>query len=263
MAIDTTLDHFLDGTMVLRQPRKGHRIGTDAMLLAAAAPTNAKRIADFGSGVGAVGIAVALAQAEASLVLVERDADICALADENIALNELQARAKVLQLDLFAKASDREAKALLPRSFDLVLTNPPFLEAHQGRMSTIEKRRTAHILTGGTLSDWLRAVAHALMPGGKLVMIHRADELATIMRALDKRFGGISLIFIQPDILQPASRVLVMAILGSRAPLRILPPLILHEASSGNFTEVAQAIHKGQERIDWQLKSTKSSVNIA
>ena len=54
-----TVDRWLGGRLALVQPQGGHRVGTDAALLAAAAGTPEGRIADVGAGVGAVGLALA------------------------------------------------------------------------------------------------------------------------------------------------------------------------------------------------------------
>ncbi|MGQ0444466.1 MAG: methyltransferase, partial [Beijerinckiaceae bacterium] len=57
------LDPFLGGRLSLCQPVEGHRCGTDAVLLAAAAPADFSGLAiDVGSGVGAAGLALAVAR---------------------------------------------------------------------------------------------------------------------------------------------------------------------------------------------------------
>ncbi len=229
---DTTQDHFLNGRMVLKQPAKGHRIGLDAMILADFAPKGAKHVADFGAGVGAVGIAYALNNIDANVILVERDAEIASLARENLSLNGLAKRVTICEADLFAPAKTRELAGLMPRSVDLVLTNPPFLNENDARVSPNDKRRAAHVLDGGTLDDWLRATAHMLKPSGVLVMIHRADALHDILNALQgagatrSRFGAVEITPVYTDATEPATRLLVKATLGSRKKLAILPAII-------------------------------------
>ena len=59
-----TEDRWLGGRLVLVQPKRGHRVGTDAALLVAAAgDARQGRIVDVGAGVGAVGLALARALA--------------------------------------------------------------------------------------------------------------------------------------------------------------------------------------------------------
>ena len=56
-------DRLLDGRLRLLQPRKGHRAGSDAILLAAALPELGQRaLLDIGAGVGTIGLAAALLQ---------------------------------------------------------------------------------------------------------------------------------------------------------------------------------------------------------
>ena len=63
------IDAFLGGRLQLRQPAEGHRSGTDAVLLAAAAPADFSGLAiDVGAGVGAAGLAMVIARPRMRLV---------------------------------------------------------------------------------------------------------------------------------------------------------------------------------------------------
>ena len=86
-----TEDRWLGGRLRLLQPKRGHRVGTDAALLVAAAGTPEGRIVDVGAGVGAVGLALAQRVPLASVDLVELDPELARLAESNAARNGLQA----------------------------------------------------------------------------------------------------------------------------------------------------------------------------
>ena len=87
-ARELTVDGFLAGQLLLRQPKSGHRAGHDAVLLAASTPARpGDRVVDFGAGVGAAGLAVAKRVAGIDLVLVEIDAGLAGLARGNVASN--------------------------------------------------------------------------------------------------------------------------------------------------------------------------------
>ena len=249
-----TLDGFWNGRFRLRQFRSGHRIGTDAMLLAAAAPQTAGVIADLGAGVGAVGIAALLRDRDARLLLVERDPATCELARVNLALNGLEGRGLVVEADLFASAAARIASGLGRSSVDLVLTNPPFEEPGRGRSSPVRARRQAHLLDGGTLDDWMKSAAAMLKPGCDIVAIHRADRVADVLAAMARRFGALRMIFVHRNVGGTASRLLVRGTLGSRAAPKILAPLVLHDPSTTGtsiFTAEADALHRGDAVLDW------------
>ena len=84
------VDRWLGGRLALIQPKGGHRVGTDAALLVAAAGTPAGRIADIGAGIGAVGLALAQGSERAFADLVEIDPDLARLAEINAARNGLR-----------------------------------------------------------------------------------------------------------------------------------------------------------------------------
>lgn len=242
-ADDVTLDRLLEGRVRLRQPRRGHRAGTDAVLLAAC--VGARRgevVADLGAGTGAVGIMAGVRTA-AELLLVERDPALVALARENLSLNGLSGRA--VAADLLETGEKRRARGLEPETVDWVATNPPFLNAASARSSPDPGRSAAHHMPADGLGRWLRAAADLLKPRGRLAMIHRADALAECLRLLSAGFGGASLRPVHPRPDEPATRVLLMATKGSRAPLTVAPPLVLHE-TNGAFTPLAAALHRGE-----------------
>ena len=249
---DLTLDEISGLGLALRQMRTGHRVGADAVLLAAAAGPAARRIADVGAGVGAVGLALARRWPQAEVDLVEIDPDLAELARENAERHGLAARARIRLADV-TDARARRAAGLADGIADLVVTNPPFLEAGSARASPDARRALAHVLApardGDPLALWLRASLALLAPKGRFVMIHRADALPAIYAALGQRLGGVAVQPIHPREGEDAIRVLVSGVKGSRAPARLLPGLVLHE-SDGRFTPLAQAIHRGEARLD-------------
>lgn len=240
----TSQDRFFGGALALIQPHDGHRAGTDAVLLAQSLPEGARQIADLGASTGLVGLRAAQLEPAARVTLIEREPDLVALAQENSAGNGLEARVSVAEADTFRLGGD----ARFREAFDCVLTNPPFYEAGKGRRSPDEKRARAHAFAEGeSLDGWLGAAAAILGPRGRLVMIHVASETGAILAGLERRFGAVRLCFVQSEAEKPAVRVLISAIKGSRAPLTVLPPLVLHQ--SGGFTPRMEAVHRGEARI--------------
>ncbi len=245
-------DWFLDGRLLLRQPQKGHRIGTDALLLAAACPAEG-RVCDLGSGVGAVGLALAMRGA-AETVLVERDPVFAECARHNIGNGSHSSSVSLIEADIFDRKAFLRDPALADQTFDAVATNPPFDQALRGRPSPNALKQTAHGMLGGDLADWLKVAVRLLRDGGTVTLIHRADRLSDVLAALPKRAGGICIKPVQPQADQPATRILVQATADSRGPLTLLPPLVLH-GPNGSFTPEADAIHKGRAAISMRPAS--------
>lgn len=240
-------DRLLGGRLRLLQPVKGHRAGSDAVLLAAAIPALGEGpLADFGAGVGTVGLAVALRQPELAVVLVERDAELAALAERNAGLNGLADRCRVVTVAI-GNRPDALAGSLPAASVGWVAMNPPFFEAGEMRASPVANRRGAHI-ADQPLGLWLKAARRVLKPRGGVSIIHRAEALGAILAALGSGFGAVEIRPIHAQAQKPAIRVIVSGRLGSRKPATLLPALVLN-GDDGRFTIYSEALHLGEATL--------------
>ena len=245
MSADVTEDTVLGGRLRLKQPRHGHRVGHDAILLAAACPARAgERAVDLGAGVGAAGLALAVRVDGTRITLVEVDAALAALAMENAQLNGLATRVDVVVLDVAAPAPVFAAAGLGPLSVARVLMNPPFNDPARQRPSPDRRRRLAHAAPSGALPAWIKTAARLLRPRGTLTMIWRADGLAEVLRALGTAFGAATVLPIHSRPGETAIRVLVRATKASRAPLALLPGLVLNDRA-GRPTALAESVLRG------------------
>src|SRR5262249_41386953 len=155
MSVELTEDAALGGRLRLKQPKRGHRVGHDAILLAAASAARAgERAVDLGAGVGAAGLALAPRVAATEGVLAGGDAALARLAAQNAQLNGLNARVRSVVLDVAAPARAFAAAGLGPESVAHVLMNPPFNDPARQRVSPDGRRRLAHAGSGSTLPVW-------------------------------------------------------------------------------------------------------------
>src|SRR5580700_6778206 len=126
-ASDPTDDAVLGGRLRLLQPRTGHRVGHDAILLAAATAARAgEHAVDLGAGVGAAGLALAVRVAGLTVTLVEIDPALAQLGRDNAERNGLADRVRAVCLDVTASADAFAAAGLENESAHRVLMNPPF-----------------------------------------------------------------------------------------------------------------------------------------
>lgn len=240
-AAGTTEDVFLGNRLIVRQPAKGYRAGIDAVLLAACVRQRDGSVLDIGSGVGTVGLCVASRCSDSRVVLIEREANLAALARVNIAANAFGDRVTVVEADLNVALSQIASAALPAETFAHVLANPPYHDHGAGTASDHVLKATSHAMPAAALDGWARFMARMTRPGGCATMIHKAEALPRILQAYDGRFGGIVVLPIHPRDGAPAIRVLVQGIKGSRAAMSIKPGLILH--GDGNaFTPNIDAI---------------------
>jgi tRNA1(Val) A37 N6-methylase TrmN6 len=241
-----TEDRILGGRLVIRQPAKGYRAGLDAALLAAACDApDGSRVLEAGCGVGAALLAAAIRRPNARFVGLERDAAALTLARENIAANDLAARVEARSGDVEARPS-----VAAPGAFDATLANPPFFDDPAELRAPHPAKRGAWMADGG-LASWASFLLNATRDGGTLTLIHRADRLADILSLLGGKAGSFQIRPVHPFADAPAKRVLVRAIRSGRAPLRLLPPLVLHDRSGAKHTAEAEAILRGERGLAW------------
>ena len=237
--IDTTEDAALGGRLVLRQPKRGHRFGHDAILLAAAVDARTGQVAvDLGAGIGTAGLALARRVPGLQVRLVEIDTTLAELARENAARNALADRVSVTAADV---EDPRVLAQLKSSGADHVLMNPPFNDS--ANMSPDAGRRLAHVAGTGALTRWVDGAASLLSPGGTLTMIWRAAGLADVLGALGE-FGGITVLPIHPKPAAAAIRILVRAVRRNGAPLVLLPPLMLN-GTDGKPDPQTEAVLRG------------------
>ena len=243
-----THDAFLGGRLTLAQPEKGFRAGLDSVLLGAAVGPGHERLLDLGAGVGTAAL-VALADHQSRIAtLVESDPAMAALAEENIAANGFTGRATVLTLDLTASGRTRAAAGLAADAYAAVIANPPFFET--GTRASARGAAARH-MSADALDLWVKTAATHAAPGGEIVFIHVVDRLGPLLAAFEARFGGITVLPLTPRESEPAHRILIRGIKGSRAPLTLLASRPLHRHDSRTFRAEFEAIFRGDDRLHW------------
>ena len=239
-------DQVLGGRVQLRQRYQGYRSGLDAALLAAACDSGAgQRVLDAGCGVGGALLAAAVRRPGSRFVGVERDPDARALAIQNVTLNGLGERVEIVAGDV-----DQGFRALGLTVFDAAMANPPFFDDPSALRGPHPERAGAYIADGG-LGAWTEFLLKAVREGGTLTLIHRADRLGDILALLAPKAGSFRIRPIHPFADQPAKRVLVRAVKTGKAPLVLLPPLVLHDREGGKHTAEVEAILRGEAGLEW------------
>jgi tRNA1(Val) A37 N6-methylase TrmN6 len=249
---EATDDRLLGGRVRLLQPSKGYRAGMDAALLAAACGARAgERVLEAGCGAGAVLFQAAARQPKAFFVGVERDLAALGLARENVSLNAVEGRVAVREGDVGRGFAGQGFLEPGEPPFDVALANPPFFDDETSLRPPAPEKRGAWIADTG-LDAWTRFLLRAVKDGsGRVVMIHRADRLADLLALLGGQAGSFQIRPVHPFADQPAKRVLVRATKGGKAPLVLLPPLVLHDGSGAKHTAAAEAVLRGEAALDW------------
>jgi len=228
-AAAVTQDALLGGRVLLTQPLRGFRAGSDAGLLAAAVPAwPGQRVLDLGCGTGPALLCLAARVPGLDLHGLDLQPDLVALAQANMAANGFAAT---------ITAGDVRALPSGLAGFDHVLANPPYFRIDRHHASPRADRATARTEGEASLADWCRAAIAATRPGGTVTIIQRADRL-------DELLAVLPAVTVLPLAAQPGAapkRVIVRSAIGASAPPVRLPPMVLHRPD-GPYNEATEAI---------------------
>ncbi|MCT8331013.1 tRNA1(Val) (adenine(37)-N6)-methyltransferase [Albidovulum sediminis] len=235
---DLSCDAFLGGRLRIWQPKQGYRAAMDPVLLAAACPARqGQTVLELGCGAGVAALCLAVRVPGVSVAGVEIQPDYGELARRNAAGNGVA-------LEVAEGDIAHLPPGLRTRSFDHVIANPPYYPAHAGTAARDAGRERA-LREETPLSLWFEVALRRLKPGGWLTVIQSADRLADMLDL--KGAGSITILPVAPRTGRDATRVILRARKGGRAPLRLLAPFILHtgdrhERDGESFTPAAQAV---------------------
>ncbi len=199
------------GAEVLHDP--GARVTTDTLLLGLwADPPEGAVVCELGCGSAASSVVAALRAPGRFWLGVDVDSSRLRLARRNLAGPE-GARAALLCCDVL-----RLPSVLHRECADMVMMNPPYHEAGRGRSSPCPSRELARRSGTLALPAFVRAAAHLLRPGGRLVCVCGARALTRLLLAC--RAHGLWPGRLQPvgPAGKPASLVLMEAFPESRDP---------------------------------------------
>ncbi|MBN2032766.1 MAG: methyltransferase [Deltaproteobacteria bacterium] len=222
-----TVDAFMDGRLRLIQSCKGYRFSVDSILLSQFVTTRRGNwVVDLGGGCGIIGLMLLLTRPINRVICLEIQPTLADQALRNAALNGFEEKMNVILGDI--------KHPPLPASIaDVVVCNPPYRPARSGRINPHQERAIARheILT--SLNDILTTAVKIMKPGGCIAMAYPAVRLADLVVRL-RSFGlePKRMRVLYPGLEKEAKLIFLEAILGGRAGLKILPPLM----NQGDFS---------------------------
>lgn len=155
-------------------------------------PESVRRALDLCTGSGCLAILAAMIFPNAKVDAVDLSEDALALADENVADHDLVDRIELLQGDLFAP--------LQGRRYDLIITNPPYVDAEAMEALPAEYRHEPGLAFAGGpdgLDIVRRILAEApghLTPQGGLIC-----EIGTGREILDEEYPHLPFLWLDTE----------------------------------------------------------------
>jgi len=182
---DTNVYETLDGPYGLRivQKKNGYRYSLDSLLLAEFVNTSANmEVADLGAGSGVISMVLAKKGTVGRVIGIEIQHELAQIAKRNVELNGFGDIIEIVELDM------REVKSHFPcRSFDYVLSNPPYREKSAGKIAPGKERALARHEITCSMQDVLDAVKYLLKPRKKAACIYPSWRMAELFFNSRKR----------------------------------------------------------------------------
>lgn len=241
--MEVTKDDFLGGLVTLKQPKKGYRITSDTVFLAASLKVKKdETILDVGAGTGGIlSCLVARMGGDAAsfkMTGVDIQPDLLTLAREN------NQRITYINGDIM-----KDIKGCEPNSFDHVITNPPYYEKGSVTASPYNSKAVAHGSDMDDLVFWVQRCLRMVRPRGYLSLVHRADRLDDIITALKPKAGSIIVYPLFSKAREEANRIIIRAQKGGKGLLSLKSGLIVHK-SDGKYTDTAEQILRHAQFLD-------------
>lgn len=217
------------GQLQIELPEKwrGCRPGHEVVLLSESVEIKpGERVAELGSGVGALALTLA-ARAAVEVVGFEIQPGLVEIALRNADLNARLLRGSVrFETHDIRQLGGTEWEG----KFDHVLANPPFYRAGQGRRSPQTARALARHEIGATIDDFVRAAAILLRPRGRFHCIFRPERLEDLLVLASRHRCPIKTI--RPIYTREgaaAEWAIVTAVKDGRPGLAIASPKLIHQ----------------------------------
>lgn len=241
------IDEIGFGGLKLIQDDEEFCYGIDAVLLADFAGKEMGRdvlnpnvsCVDLCTGTGIVMNILSYKTMWGKIIGVEIQENSYRLAEENIRLNALEDRLKVLNLDIGEYQSwIGDMKGLA----SVVTINPPYIKGKSGIENKTGAKLIARQETSCGLEDFVKCGSELLKDKGKLFMVHRPSRLVDILCFGRKyRLETKKIIFVSPKKDSPSNIVLVEMVKNGGVELKPIENIYVYEDDGSYSKRVLEA----------------------
>ena len=233
------LDDLQRNGLKIIQKTDGFCFGMDAVLLSGFASVKpGERALDLGTGAGIIPLLLSAKTKGDHFTGLEIQTEIMKMAQRSVALNGLEKKIDIIQGDI------KEASRIFgAASFDVVTSNPPYMNDAHGLKNPGDVKAISRHEVLCTLEDVVREGTKALKPGGRFYMVHRPHRLAEIITVMRQyKLEPKRMKFVHPFADKDANMVLIEAVRGGGAWLKLEPPVIVYK-EPGVYTDEIYEIY--------------------
>lgn len=237
------LDDLLHNNLQIIQSSDYFAFAIDAVLLTDFVEVKSNdRVIDLGTGTGVIPLLLATKNNLEQIVGVEIQSELVEMAKRSVWYNGLE---DIIQIE---EADIRQLKeSFIAESFDVVVSNPPYLPLGQGKVNPNKSIAIAKHEMKVKLGDIIKISSYLVRYKGKVSYIYRVerlDELLDVMNCYNLQPKYMRLI--QPQASKACNLVLVTGIKGANPGLKVDKPLVIYR-DDGNYTEEVLEIYYGQD----------------
>lgn len=221
------LDDLQRNGFKIIQKTDGFCFGMDAVLLSGFASVKPGETAlDLGTGTGIIPILLSAKTEGKHFTGLEIQRDIMEMAARSVSFNGLEEKIDIIEGDI------KEASGIFgAASFDVVTSNPPYMNDAHGLKNPGDRKAVSRHEVLCTLDDVIREGTKVLKPGGRFYMVHRPHRLIEIINTMTKyRLEPKRMKFVHPFIGKDANMVLIEAVRGGGAWLKLEAPIVVYKA---------------------------------
>lgn len=225
-------DLHRNGYMLIQDPKK-FCFGVDAVLLSGfATAKKGDKVLDLGTGTGVIPILMSAKTKAEHFSALEIQPESAEMAKRSVMLNDLQDRIDIIEGDI-----KKAAEIFKPSSFDVITTNPPYMNFEGGIKNSYDPKTIARHEVLCSLDDVAFAAQRLLKFGGKFFMVHRPHRLTDIMCVLrEHKLEPKRIRFVQPYADREPNMVLVEAVRSGKPMIKVMPTLVIYN-SDGTYTQ--------------------------
>ncbi|MBI3815789.1 MAG: methyltransferase [Nitrospinae bacterium] len=206
----------------------GYRHSIDPILLADFVEARkGDRVIDLGTGSGVIPLCLAERFRGIKIVGLELQEGLVKMARENVHSHAERGNEKAVEI---IKGDIRDVKSLFDaESFDIVVGNPPYRKADDGRINPDRERAIARHEIEITLSEFIKAGKYLVKNLGSVNIIYHPYRLFELLSLMgENRITPKRIQFVHPKIDSKAEMVMVEGIKNGRHELTVMKPLILN-----------------------------------
>lgn len=221
-----------NGLKILQDPKR-FCFGMDAVLLSGFAKVRKdERVLDLGTGTGILPLLLSAKTEGREFVGLEVQAESADMAERSVKMNGLTDRIHIVQGNV------RNAEELFgPSSFDVVVSNPPYMIDHHGIQNPNDAKLIARHEVLAGLEDFIQQTARVLRPKGRCYFVHRPFRLADLI-VLMRQYGlePKRMRLVYPFVDREPNMVLLEGVRNGNPRLTVEKPLIVYKAV-GEYTD--------------------------